>query len=75
MPAIEVKVIKNVFSKQQKQMIISKLTDALIDVIGVDTPEVRGVTTCLIQEIEEGNWGIGGRELTAASVHDLIKKK
>lgn len=72
MPAIEVKVIKNVFSAEKKQEIISELTDAMIKIIGTDTPEVRGVTSCVIVEIEEGNWGIGGKGLTAANVHDLL---
>ena len=72
MPAIEVKIIKNVFNNEQKQEIIKKLTDTMINIIGTDTPEVRGVTSCLIVEIEEGNWGIGGKGLTAANVHELI---
>lgn len=72
MPAIEVRVIKNVFNAEQKQQIISQLTDTMINIIGTDTPEVRGVTSCVIVEIEEGNWGIGGKGLTAANVHDLL---
>lgn len=72
MPAIEVKTIKNVFTSEQKQQIISELTDTMIKIIGTDTPEVRSVTSCLIVEIEEGNWGIGGKGLTASNVHDLL---
>lgn len=30
MPLIQVRVIKNVFSKEQKQQIIHKLTDAMV---------------------------------------------
>lgn len=72
MPAIEVKVIKNVFTTEQKQQIISQLTDTMINIIGTDTPQIRGVTSCVIVEIEEGNWGIGGKGLTASNVHDLL---
>lgn len=72
MPAIEVKVIKNVFTTVQKQQIISQLTDTMINIIGTDTPQIRGVTSCVIVEIEEGNWGIGGKGLTASNVHDLL---
>jgi len=72
MPAIEIKVIKNVFSSQQKQQVISQVTQAIIDVIGTDTPAVRQVCSCLIIEVEEGNWGIGGTGLTAADVHHLV---
>jgi len=72
MPAIEVKVIKNVFTSEQKEQIISQLTGTMINIIGTDTPQVRGVTSCVIVEIEEGNWGIGGKGLTASNVHDLL---
>tara|TARA_R110002111_G_scaffold171448_3_gene236997 strand:+ start:1727 stop:1945 length:219 start_codon:yes stop_codon:yes gene_type:complete len=72
MPAIQVSVIKNVFTQEQKQEMISKLTDTMIEIIGTDTPQVRGVTSCVIVEIEEGNWGIGGKGLTASNVHDLL---
>jgi 4-oxalocrotonate tautomerase len=72
MPAIEVRTIKNVFTPEQKEQMITRLTDTIIDIIGTDTPEVRSVTSCLIVEIEEGNWGIGGQGLTASNVHDLL---
>jgi len=72
MPIIEVKVIKNVFDTNQKRQIISNLSNAMIDIIGVDTPAVRSVTSCLIVEIEEQHWGIGGRGLSASDFHDLV---
>ena len=34
MPLIQVKVIKDVFSKEQKRQIISKLTDAMVSIEG-----------------------------------------
>ena len=68
MPLIQVRVIKDVFSKEQKRQIISKLTDAMVSVEGEN---MRGVTWCVIEEVESGDWGIGGNALTTADVKAL----
>src|SRR5271166_1619836 len=58
MPLIQVRVIKDVFSKEQKHQIISKLTDAMVSIEGEN---MREVTFCLVEEVESGDWGIGAR--------------
>jgi 4-oxalocrotonate tautomerase len=72
MPLIQVRVIKDVFSKEQKRQIISKLTDAMVSIEG---EAVRGYTLCLVEEIESGDWGVGGNALTTADVHALARGK
>jgi 4-oxalocrotonate tautomerase len=72
MPLIHVQVIKDVFSKEQKRQIISKLTDAMVSIEG---ESMRQVTFCLVQEVESGDWGIGGNALTTADVHALARGK
>ena len=61
MPLIQVRVIKDVFSKEQKREIISKLTDAMVSIEGENM-------RCLVEEVESGDWGIGGNALTTADV-------
>jgi 4-oxalocrotonate tautomerase family enzyme len=46
MPLIQVQVIKDVFTKEQKRQIISKLTDAMVFVEGENMPQV---TLCLVE--------------------------
>jgi 4-oxalocrotonate tautomerase len=72
MPLIHVRVIKDVFSKEQKGQIISKLTDAMVSIEGEN---MRGVTWCVVEEVESGDWGIGGKPLTTADVHALARGK
>jgi 4-oxalocrotonate tautomerase len=72
MPLIQVRVIKDVFSKEQKGQMISKLTDAMVSIEG---EKMRGVTWCVIEEVESGDWGIGGNALTTADVHALARGK
>ena len=72
LPLIQVRVIKDVFSKEQKQQIISRLTDAMVSIEGEN---MRGVTWCVVEEVESGDWGIGGKALTTADVQALARAK
>ena len=72
MPMVTIDVIKDVFSPQQKQELIAKVTEAMITVEG---ESMRGVTWVRIQEFEGGDWAIGGRALKAADIHALAKGK
>ncbi|MBR9867810.1 tautomerase family protein [uncultured Amphritea sp.] len=68
MPLITVNLIENVFSDEEKVEIISKLTDTMVSIEGEN---MRGVTWVKIEEVKEGDWGIGGTALTSAMVHQL----
>ena len=68
MPLVQVKVIKGVFDAEQKQEIISRVTDTMVAIEG---ESLRGVTWVTIEEVESGDWGIGGRALTTQDVKDL----
>lgn len=72
MPLIQVRVIKDVFSKEQKRQIIGKLTDAMVSIEG---ESLRPVTWCMIEEVEQGDWGIGGNGLSAGDVQALARGK
>ncbi|HEX3467984.1 MAG TPA: 4-oxalocrotonate tautomerase family protein [Candidatus Elarobacter sp.] len=72
MPLIQVSVIKGVFSPDQKSQIISRLTDAMVSIEGEN---LRGVTWVKVDEIESGDWGIGGQALTTEAVQALAAGK
>ena len=65
MPIIEVHIIKGVFGKEQKQQVISRLTDAMVSIEG---EPLRPFTTVKIHEVESGDWGIGGKAYTAEDI-------
>jgi 4-oxalocrotonate tautomerase len=67
-PLIEVKLIKNVFSPDQKREIIERLTEAMVEVEGEN---MRSVTWVTVQEVASGDWGIGGNALTTEDVKAL----
>jgi 4-oxalocrotonate tautomerase len=72
MPLVTIDVIKNVFTPSQKRELIAKVTEAMV---GVEGESMRPVTWVLINEIEQGDWGIGGKCLTAADVHAMASPK
>jgi len=72
MPLVTIDVIKDVFTPGQKRDLIQKVTDAMVAVEG---EAMRGVTWVRVQEIEQGDWAIGGKTLTAADIHALAAAK
>jgi 4-oxalocrotonate tautomerase len=68
MPLVTIDVIKNVFSPEQKRQIIDNVTEAMIAVEG---EALRSVTWVKINEIEEGDWAIGGQMLGSADVQAM----
>jgi 4-oxalocrotonate tautomerase len=72
MPLVTIDVIKDVFTAGQKQELIERVTEAMIEVEG---EAMRQVTWVRIMEVEQGDWGIGGRMLRANDVHALAAKQ
>ena len=68
MPLVDIHLIEGVFDKSQKQAMISKITDAMVEIEG---EAMRGVTWVRVYEVASGEWAIGGRALTATDVKAL----
>ena len=68
MPLVTIDIIKDVFSSEQKKDLIEKVTEAMIAVEG---EALRPVTWVKLNEIEQGDWAIGGQRLNAAAVHAM----
>jgi 4-oxalocrotonate tautomerase len=68
MPLINVKLIEEVFTPEQKREIVERLTDAMVSVEGEN---MRPVTWVIVEEVSSGDWGIGGKPLTAGDVRAL----
>ena len=70
MPLINVRLIENVFTPEQKQRMAHDLTEAMVAIEG---ERMRGVTWCVIEEVKSGDWAIGGQTLTTEAVHALAR--
>ena len=72
MPLVTIDVIKDVFTPKQKQQLIARVTEAMIEVEGEN---MRPVTWVRIKEFEGGDWAIGGKALQASDVQALAAGK
>ena len=70
MPLVTIDVIKDVFTTAQKHDLIDKVTEAMVEVEG---EALRPVTWVRINEVEQGDWAVGGQRLTAAAVHAMAR--
>jgi len=72
MPLIQVKLIEKVFTNEQKQEMIEKLTDAMVSIEGEN---MRPVTWVIIEDVASGDWAIGGKSLTTEAVKSMAAGK
>ena len=70
MPLVTIDVIKDVFTAEQKEALITRVTEAMVSVEGEN---MRPVTWVKINEVENRDWAIGGRLLDAKAVHALAR--
>jgi 4-oxalocrotonate tautomerase len=68
MPLVNVKVIEGVFTDAQKQEMVRRLTDTMVDIEGEN---MRPVTWVVVEEVKSGDWGIGGKPLSTSDVRAL----
>ncbi len=67
---VTVDALKNSLTPDQKELLIDKITTAVIEVEGEN---IRPVTWVRINEFEGGDWAIGGQRLSAYDVLRMIR--
>lgn len=72
MPLIQVKLIEEVFTPEQKKQMITKLTDAMVAIEGEN---MRKTTWVIIEDVKSGEWGIGGQPISADAVKAMASGK
>jgi 4-oxalocrotonate tautomerase len=72
MPLVNIKLIEGVFSLDQKQEMIRRVTDVMADLEG---EHMRPVTVVIVEEVKSGDWGIGGKAISCADVKALAGGK
>jgi 4-oxalocrotonate tautomerase len=64
MPLVEVKLVDEIYSSEEKIELISRITEAVISVKG---EAIRPLTWVLIEPVPSLHWGTGGKVLSAES--------
>jgi 4-oxalocrotonate tautomerase len=62
MPLVQINIIENTMSDDQKKQIIEKVTNVMLSIEG---EAMREVTWVVIEEWKSGALGIGGRQITS----------
>ncbi|NBC20324.1 MAG: 4-oxalocrotonate tautomerase [Alphaproteobacteria bacterium] len=65
MPLVDIQLIEGVFDDDQKRKMIEAVTETMVAIEG---EAMRGVTWVRVQEFASGEWGIGGKAMTADAV-------
>ena len=68
MPLAQLKGISGYLSAEQKKELIEKVTDAILSVEGEG---LRPVTWVIIEDVPEGQWGVGGSLPTAKKLRKM----
>jgi 4-oxalocrotonate tautomerase len=69
MPFVEIKLLEEVFSVDEKLELIERCTDAIVAIKGEN---IRPVTWVVVEDVKSGDWGIGGQGLRTEDARDLI---
>ena len=70
MPLLNIKVIEGVFTPEQKQEMIHKLTDTMVAIEG---ESLRPYTLVILEEVKSGDWCVGGQSITTRDVKELAQ--
>lgn len=68
MPLAQLRGVSGYLNAEQKKEMIKRVTDAIVAVEGEG---LRPYTWVLIEDVPEGQWGVGGVALTAADVRQI----
>ena len=72
MPLAQLKGVSGYLTPAQKQDLIRKVTDAIVSVEGEG---LRPVTWVIVEDVPEGQWGVGGQPATADMLRALAASK
>lgn len=68
MPLVAIKGVSGYLSPEQKKALIERVTDAVLSVEGEG---IRPVTWVILEDVPEGQWGVGGSIATAQMLRDM----
>jgi len=69
MPLVTVKVFKDELTENQSAELIQKITNSVAE---VTNEKLREATWVVIEEINDGQWGVGGNALSLDDVKKMM---
>ena len=76
MPFINIKVLKGTLTKEQKQEMISRVSEVVAEIEAGDLKDkLLPHTWCVVDEVDFENWGIGGNAVTPEMLKAVLEGK
>jgi 4-oxalocrotonate tautomerase len=74
MPLIQIKVLEGVLSAEQKNEMISKVSQIAAEIEARPYPKEKLLphTWCIIEEVPPASWGLGGQPLSLEAFKALL---
>jgi len=75
MPFINIKVLKGTLSEEKKKEMISRVSETVAEIEARPNPKekLQPHTWCVIDEVDFGNWGIGGNPVTLEMLKGILE--
>jgi len=75
MPFINIKVLKGTLSEEKKKEMISRVSETVAEIEARPNPKdkLQPHTWCVIDEVDFGNWGIGGNTVTIEMLKGILE--
>lgn len=74
MPFVNIRTAKGLLSEGQKQELLDRLADLLIEIEGDGDPDFKKYIMILIEEHDAEDWSVGGVSLTSEDVQAIKGK-
>ena len=68
MPYVNLKIVKNQITEEQKRAVVKGITDLIVNIMGRD----RSLTIITIDELDASQWAIGGVLLDTLKKNDAV---
>lgn len=68
MPYVNLKIVKNQITEEQKRAVVKGITDLIVNIMGRD----RSLTIITIDELDASQWAIGGMLLDTLKKNDAV---
>jgi len=75
MPFINIKVLKGTLSEEKKKEMILRVSETVAEIEARPNPKekLQPHTWCVIDEVDFGNWGIGGNTVTLEMLKGILE--
>jgi 4-oxalocrotonate tautomerase len=68
MPLVTIDVLKGAWTPEQRHDFIEQVTEAMVEVAG---EPLRQVVWVKLNEVDQGQWAVGGNRLSAEMIHAM----